>query len=64
MNRCQYLRSLIQILIDDGHVSIGAPQAPSDQDIRVYQNPFPIHDNNVNQVSSSFKKVTYGDPLP
>lgn len=51
-NKYQHLRSLIKILIDDGQVSTRAPQAPPNQDLGVYHNSLPRHDNNVNQVSS------------
>lgn len=52
MNKCQQLRSLIKRLIDDGHVSMGAPQSPPNQYLEVYHNPLPRYDNNVNQVSN------------
>lgn len=60
------MRSLIQILIDDDHVSMGTPQAPPNQDLGVFKNHFPKHNNNVNQVStlaSSSRQVIYNGPL-
>lgn len=51
-NKCQHLRSIIQILINDGQVSIGSPQAQPNRNLRVYQNPLPRHDANINQVST------------
>lgn len=53
-------------MIDDGHVSMGASQAPPNWDLGVYQNPLPRHDNNVNQVSIltySSRQVTYNGSL-
>lgn len=45
---CMQLKHEIQDLINNGLVSTGSPVAPPNQNLGVFNNPFPSHD--VNQV--------------